>query len=203
MGNTLSFITELAKIVAMPEFDGTGEQIQQGLLTQVQTRQGRSNLKDFLAYARQHQKNWEDIALRQFLLDEDLSPNARRHFQNIAGSITDDDSLQHSEQIELEILSCNRPFRELCLDADNSKIRVENIPPKEITIRLSSGLVLWQEKLESQGILFDSDSQNLKMAADTGSESFPEHSVHIGGGRLLLEIHATGNHCALELEIIR
>jgi len=92
---------------------------------------------------------------------------------------------------------------EVCLDMDNSKIRVENIASEELTIRLASGLVLWQERLENQNILLDSDSQNLKMAADTGSEDFPEQSVHIGDGRLLLEICATGSRYALDLEIIR
>jgi len=203
MGNTLSFITELARIVAMSEFDSSGKHALQRLLAQVQTLQDLRTLKHFLAYAHQHQKHWEDIALQQFLLDEDLPQSTKQQFKNMVGSTTDDDCIQNSEHIELEILSCNRLFKKVCLDVDNSKIRVENVPSEELTVRLSSGLVLWQERLENQNILFDSDSQNLKMAADTGSEGFPERSVEIGDGRLLLEIYATGNHYALDLEIIK
>jgi len=203
MKNTLSFIAELAKIFTVPQFNTTGKQPLRRLLSQMHTPQDLREFKDFLEYARQYRKNWEHIALQQFLLDEDWPQNLKQHFKNMAGSIADDDSAQNNEQIELEILSCNRLVKKVCLDVDSSKIRVENIPAEELTVRLSSGLVLWQERLESQSILFDSDSQNLKMAADTGSDGFPERSEQIGDGRLLLEIYAMGNHYALDLEIIK
>ena len=203
MENTLSFITELAKTFTVPELDSTSQQILQRLLAQVHAPQDLRMLRDFLGYACQHQKNWEDIALQQLLLDEDLPQSTSQSLRNMAGSIVDDDSVQNSERIELQILSGNRIIMEVCLDMDNRRIRVENIAPEELTIRLASGLVLWQERLENPNILFDSDSRNLKMAADTGPEDFPEQSVHIGDGRLLLEIYTTGNHYALDLEIIR
>ncbi len=104
-GNILSFITELERIVATSESCNAGKRGLHRPLSQAQTPQERSNLKDFLAYARQHQKNWQDIALQQSLLDEDLPQDLKQHLKNMAGSTTDDDSLQHGEQIELEILS--------------------------------------------------------------------------------------------------
>jgi len=202
MENTLSFIAELARIVAMPECDSTGEQILQRLLAHVHTPQDLHMLQEFWGYAHQHQKSWEDMALQQFLLDEDILQSVRLQLRTIAGSIVDDAPRFNDEQIELEILSGKSLFKRLCLDPDNSKMRVENLPAGQLTIRLASGLVLWQEGLECQRTLFDSDSKNLQMAADTGSAEFPEESVILANGRLLLEIYATSHHYALDIEVI-
>jgi len=201
MKSELSFIAGIEDIIRASEFDVTAEQALIRLMEQTDI-QGIGNLKGFFEYAVQFRQAWEKISLQQVLLSNELSDKTRERLKALTDTIDDDDDLQYDDVIELEILSEKTILAKIKLDSNTKRIRVENIPPGQVFVRLASGLVLWQQKLEIPNLLGNGEYGNLNMAADTCPESSPDQTVMMADGRIVLNIFVTNSNFAVEFELI-
>lgn len=92
---------------------------------------------------------------------------------------------------ELIILKDSRILQTIAVD-QNKPYRIENITAAAYTIKLSTGLTLWRQRLTSEMLLkeFGRD-QDIKMAADsTGGRDLPQKTFGLLAGVVTIKIFA-------------